>query len=63
MGLFKFMINPGDTVVDVRAHIRYVSLLFKHLVGLHGVVTVFELGESNLPYIRKNVADRGNCAR
>jgi len=58
MALFKKLIAPGDTVVEVGGHIGYVSLLFLQLAG-EGHVFVFEPGDNNLPYIRRNLEGRG----
>jgi FkbM family methyltransferase len=58
MSLFKRVLREGDTVFEVGAHIGYISLFFKQLVG-KGSVIVFEPGANNLPYLRKNVAGKG----
>jgi FkbM family methyltransferase len=52
---FKELIRPGDTVLEIGAHIGYMAMLFCDLVGPKGVVKVFEPGENNLPYLRKNL--------
>lgn len=52
---FQRLIRPGDTVVEVGAHIGYFSQLFGSLVGPAGKVVVFEPGENNLPYLRRNL--------
>jgi FkbM family methyltransferase len=56
MELFRRLIEPGDTVVEVGGHIGFISLYFADLVGESGRVQVFEPGSNNLPYIRKNVS-------
>jgi FkbM family methyltransferase len=58
MELFAQIIQPGDCVCDVGAHIGYVSLYFRRLAGL-GRVYVFEPGQNNLPYLRANVEGTG----
>ncbi|HEY3856191.1 MAG TPA: FkbM family methyltransferase [Verrucomicrobiae bacterium] len=58
MALFSRLLVPGDTVVEIGGHIGYISLFFKHLVQ-NGEVWVFEPGENNLPYVRKNVSKKG----
>jgi FkbM family methyltransferase len=54
MELFRRILKEGDIVIEVGAHIGYISLYFKKLVG-DGQVIVFEPGINNLPYLRKNV--------
>ena len=55
MERFAELISPGDTVIDVGAHIGYVSMYFAHLVGKSGQVYAFEPGENNLAYARANL--------
>lgn len=58
MMLFRRLLRPGDSVIEVGGHIGYISLYFKWLVQ-SGDVYVFEPGANNLPYIRRNVVPRG----
>ncbi len=58
MLLFRRMLCPGDSVIEVGGHIGYISLYFKWLVQ-NGDVYVFEPGANNLPYIRRNVVPKG----
>jgi FkbM family methyltransferase len=58
MDLFSKMISAGDTVIEIGGHIGYLSLYFASLS--QGRVIVFEPGKNNLPYIRRNVAGKGN---
>lgn len=60
MEAFRRVLRPGDTVVEVGAHIGYIAMFFSHLVGPRGRVITFEPGENNLPYVRANVAPLGN---
>ena len=53
---FRRVLRSGDTVVEVGAHIGYISLFFSHLVSARGQAINFEPGENNLPYVRTNVA-------
>jgi FkbM family methyltransferase len=53
---FRRLIRPGDTVVDVGAHIGWYTLLAASRVGPSGRVIAFEPGPSALAYLRKNVA-------
>jgi predicted methyltransferase len=56
MAAFRRVLRPGDTVVEVGAHIGYIALFFSHLVSARGQAITFEPGENNLPYVRTNVA-------
>jgi FkbM family methyltransferase len=58
MTIFRRLLRPGDSVIEVGGHIGYISLYFKSLVQ-SGEVYVFEPGANNLPYIRRNVGPRG----
>ncbi len=60
MSLFARLIAPGDAVVEIGAHIGYISLYFAHLAGEAGRVVVFEPGVNNLPYLRENLAAASN---
>jgi FkbM family methyltransferase len=55
MELFRKLIQPGMTVIEVGGHIGYITNYFSHLVGQKGKVYVFEPGENNLPYIKENI--------
>jgi FkbM family methyltransferase len=54
MRLFKLLVLPGSTVIEIGGHIGYISQFFSKLVGEAGQVVVFEPGVNNLPYIRAN---------
>ena len=56
MDIFKMIINEGDTVFELGAHIGYISLYFSKLVGPSGKLYVFEPGANNLPYTRVNIS-------
>jgi FkbM family methyltransferase len=60
MLLFSKLIHNGDTVFDIGGHIGYMTLYFSQLIGATGSVYVFEPGQNNLWYLRKNVADKKN---
>ena len=49
------LLKPGQTVIEVGGHIGYLSTFFASLVGETGQVHVFEPGDNNLPYLRKNI--------
>jgi FkbM family methyltransferase len=57
--LFRQIIQPGDTVVEVGGHIGYMSLIYSQQVGNNGQVIVFEPGTNNLPYIKRNIDNSG----
>ncbi len=48
-------ILPGDTVLDIGAHIGYYSLLFADKVGKSGMVYSFEPDPSNFSILSKNI--------
>lgn len=53
--LFQNLINKGNIVVDIGAHIGYYSLLASTLVGKTGKVFAFEPDPSNLRLLHQNV--------
>lgn len=57
MDIFKTIINEGDTVIELGAHIGYISLYYSKLAGPSGKLYVFEPGANNLPYTRANLAN------
>jgi FkbM family methyltransferase len=57
MDTFKTIIKEGDTVIELGAHIGYISLYFSKLAGPSGKLYVFEPGANNLPYTRANLAN------
>jgi len=57
MRAFAILIGEADTVIELGAHIGYVSVYFASLVGPNGHVFVFEPSPDNLPYTRRNVRD------
>jgi FkbM family methyltransferase len=50
------LVKPRQSVVEVGAHIGYLTMFFSHLVGPGGRVYAFEPGTANLKYLRKNAA-------
>lgn len=52
---FKDLINEGDTVLEVGAHIGYVSQIFEDLVGETGRVIVAEPTEFSRRFLSKNI--------
>lgn len=61
--LFKTLVKPGMTVVDVGANIGYYSLLSARLVGETGSVWAFEPAPLALDLLRKSVEDNGFTRR
>lgn len=60
MTLFSHIINTSNMVIEVGGHIGYLSTYFSMLVGSKGNVIVFEPGENNLLYLKKNVGELKN---
>ena len=54
LAIWQEFIDSGDVVVDVGAHIGYLTMLFSRLTGPSGQVIAFEPGANNLPYLLKN---------
>jgi len=55
MQMFSKIIVPGMDLIEIGAHIGYLSLLFKDLVGENGKIYAFEPGPNNLVYLRRNL--------
>jgi FkbM family methyltransferase len=58
---FHNLITTGSTVVEVGGHIGYFAVLYSKLIGASGGLFVFEPGENNLPYLRKNLSAKENA--
>jgi FkbM family methyltransferase len=54
--------DPGDTALDIGAHIGYTALLFARRVGPKGRIIAFEPAPDALPMLRKNVQEWANRA-
>ncbi len=52
--LFKEIITPGMTVVDIGAHIGYFTRLFSKLAGTRGTVLAFEADPTNYALLSHN---------
>ena len=52
-------LRPGDTVLDLGAHIGYYTLLFARLVGPGGRVVALEPDPDNFALLERNVALNG----
>ena len=57
--VFRRMIKPGDTVIDVGANQGQMTLLFASLVGASGCVIAYEPGPSEFAALTRNVALNG----
>jgi len=58
--LVRRLLAPGDTVIDVGAHIGWFTTIAAQQVGDHGRVTAFEPYATNAAALRDNLA-RNNC--
>jgi FkbM family methyltransferase len=56
MQTFAQLIQPGDTVIELGAHVGYTSLYLAKLAGEGGKLFAFEPQLSNLRYLERNVA-------
>jgi FkbM family methyltransferase len=56
----KKIVNNGDNVIEIGGHIGFISHLYSTLVGTSGQVFVFEPGDNNLKYTRKNLSNLEN---
>jgi FkbM family methyltransferase len=54
---FKELINRGDTVLEIGAHIGYVTQIFEEIVGESGKVLVAEPTEFSRQFLLKNKRD------
>lgn len=55
MNIFKEIIDPTDTILDIGGHIGYLTLYFNSLISSRGRIFVFEPGLDNLYYLKKNL--------
>lgn len=58
--LFKKIISPGMTVLDIGAHIGYFTRLFARLTGPSGKVFAFEPDPYNFSILKKNTRHFAN---
>lgn len=61
--LFKKIILPGMTVIDIGAHIGYYTSLFAKLTGPAGKVYAFEADPDNFKLLEKNTSRYKNVIR
>ena len=57
--LFQTLLRPGQTVVDIGAHVGYYTLLAARAVGPAGSVYAFEPAPENAALLRRNVELNG----
>lgn len=58
--IFSKILKKGDCVIEVGGHIGYLAMYFSHAIGDSGRLFVFEPGENNLPYTKKNLSQLTN---
>lgn len=58
-GLFERHVRPGDTVLDVGAHVGYYTVLSAVLAGPSGAVWSFEPNPTNAGFLRKHAEING----
>lgn len=56
VALFKKIIKPGMTIVDVGAHIGYFTRIFSRLADKNGIVYALEADPENFRLLKKNTA-------
>lgn len=54
--LFKKIVRPGMTAVDIGAHIGYFTVLFSNLVGPKGRVIAFDADKENFSLLEENIS-------
>lgn len=59
--LFKNLIQKGNVVYDIGAHVGYFSLFLGELVGEAGRVLAFEPNPVNVEYLRQHLDMNGIC--
>lgn len=55
IAMFEELINPDDFVLEIGAHIGYVTQIFEELVGSGGKVVAVEPTEASARYLRENI--------
>lgn len=59
--LIRYYLHPGDTFVDVGAHVGYFSVMAAQIVGDEGSVISIEPVENNATLLSKNLESYTNC--
>jgi len=60
VNLFRQIIKPGMTIVDVGAHVGYFTRLYSSLVGPNGKVYAFEASPQNFAILKRNTKNLTN---
>ena len=58
--MFHKIIKPNDCILDIGAHIGYMSIIFSEIAS-NGQVYSFEPNSDTIPYLEKNISHRSNC--
>jgi FkbM family methyltransferase len=56
LAMLRHFVRPGDSVLDIGAHIGTFAIPFAHFVGAEGRVVAFEANPENLTLLRTNIA-------
>ncbi len=59
----KRQLRPGQTFLDVGAHIGYYSAMAAQIVGPQGLVLAFEPDPTNVGLLRQNTAEFGDAVQ
>ena len=59
MNVFRSLVSPGQTVLDVGANLGFVTAMFASIVGPHGRVVAFEPSPSVFKKLEKTIAANG----
>ena len=62
MEIYREIINKGDTILEIGAHIGFVTQFFASLTGPNGKVIAFEPGIDNIFYLKKNIENKKNIS-
>jgi len=62
MELFEQLIQYGDVILELGAHIGYITLYLAYLTGDSGKVIAFEPGPTNFRYLSKNTTQQNIIA-
>jgi FkbM family methyltransferase len=54
VALFRKIIKPGMTVIDIGAHVGYFTRMYASLVGTSGAVYAYEAAPENFALLRRN---------
>ncbi|MBI2020921.1 FkbM family methyltransferase [Candidatus Giovannonibacteria bacterium] len=60
ISLYKKIVRPGMTIIDIGAHIGYFTRIGSRLIGKNGKVIAFEANPSNFALLKKNTKSMKN---